>query len=219
MKAKYSYFLIGFILLFLFEPLLSIAQKDFPIVNLLFVLVISVVFLTSCVLDVRRRGSILAICLAVTGVAVEFLDKGHFLDLAPGVLSLMAHGIYAYFIAYAIYVLTVRIFSEKAIDLNALCGGIFIYFLIGILWVVFYRILLQVNPEAFNVDAKNSLFYFSYMTLTTVGYGDIYPKSHYARILCNAEAITGQIFLAVFISRLVGLYIVREINAASKRTD
>ncbi len=212
LKPRYSYFLIGFGLLFLTEPLLSVLQADFPAASLLFILIMIVAFSASGILNIRHRASLFAVGLAIFGLVIEYLNNSRFLHMESGTLTLMIHGIYAYFIVHSIVVLTVRIFSEKSIDLDALSGGIFIYFLIGILWVALYRILLQVNPEAFNVNAKDSLFYFSYTTLTTLGYGDIYPKSQYARILCNAEAIAGQIFLAVFIARLVGLYIVQEIT-------
>jgi voltage-gated potassium channel Kch len=58
--------------------------------------------------------------------------------------------------------------------------------------------------------------YFSFSTLTTVGYGDIVPRSNAARTLAELEAITGQIYLAVLVARLVGLHIVDSSGSRSR---
>ncbi len=57
-----------------------------------------------------------------------------------------------------------------------------------------------------------SLFYFSFTTLTTLGYGDILPKGRFVMMIASFEAITGQIYLAVFVARLVGLHIAEQIK-------
>ena len=119
---------------------------------------------------------------------------------------------YAVFIAYAMIALNVMIFSVKKVDLDIIRGGISIYFLFGIFFVMVYNIIHVIDPSSFEPQlAENasfsSLLYFSFTTLTTLGYGDLVPTRDFARILCSLEAIGGQLFLAVFVARLVGLHL------------
>jgi voltage-gated potassium channel len=90
--------------------------------------------------------------------------------------------------------------------------------LIGFAWAFGYGIIELINPGSFSglaeIDTDNhvgrimQLRYFSFATLTTLGFGDILPRSPSARTLATLEAVTGQIYLAVLIARLVGLHIV-----------
>src|SRR5437016_11414331 len=90
--------------------------------------------------------------------------------------------------------------------------------LLGYGWTFVYSILLELQPQSFVATsevARNDhvgrilqLRYFSFMTLTTVGYGDIVPHSQAAPTMAILEAVMGQFYLVVLIGRLVGLHIV-----------
>ena len=93
-------------------------------------------------------------------------------------------------------------------------GGIAGYLLIGLIWTFAYQMLLQRAPSAiyFEPGAAESLpgqpshlIYFSFTTLTTVGFGDIHPVSPAARSLTMAEALVGQLYIAILIASLVGM--------------
>jgi hypothetical protein len=93
-------------------------------------------------------------------------------------------------------------------------GGIAGYLLIGLLWSFGYQLLVQCVPDALHFEADsvnvrseqpNPLIYFSFVTLTTVGYGDVKPVHPIARSLCVAEALVGQLYLAILIGSLVGM--------------
>lgn len=92
------------------------------------------------------------------------------------------------------------------------------YLFIGIIWSFVYLVIWQVDPEALHISTIrdyefkpwNLVMYFSFMTLTTVGYGDIIPINQWVMVLSNFEAMTGAFYLAVVISRLVSLYGVTE---------
>jgi voltage-gated potassium channel Kch len=62
----------------------------------------------------------------------------------------------------------------------------------------------------------NEKGYFSFVTLTTIGYGDIVPRSAAGRIFASLEAVMGQIYLAVLVARLVGLHIIHAESPASR---
>ena len=56
------------------------------------------------------------------------------------------------------------------------------------------------------------MFYFSFTTLTTLGFGDLVPLNHFARVLASLESIVGPVYLAIFIARLVGLHVIEELK-------
>ena len=95
-------------------------------------------------------------------------------------------------------------------------GGIAGYLLIGYTWVYIYQLLVQLMPEAicfqnaaFGTLSRqpNDLVYFSFITLTTVGYGDVHPVHPLVRSMAVAEALLGQLYIAILISTLVGMAI------------
>ncbi len=109
-----------------------------------------------------------------------------------------------------------RIFMARRVTLDEIGLALCAYVLLGVVWVMFYLPLATVAPDAFvfNVPVEPdgmgyAMLYFSYVTLTTLGYGDIVPVSDLARSLAVVEALTGVLFLAVLISRLVGTYSAR----------
>jgi hypothetical protein len=93
-------------------------------------------------------------------------------------------------------------------------GGIAGYLLIGLTWTFAYQLLVQRTPAAihFGPDVEKGLprlpshlIYFSFTTLTTVGFGDVHPVTAAAQALTVAEALVGQLYIAILISALVGM--------------
>lgn len=113
-------------------------------------------------------------------------------------------------IGVTIFLIQKEVFSTQRVTADVLKGGIALYVLIGLFWAIFYTILYLfdvsafygVKPEQFQSD----FLHFSFITLTTVGYGDIHPLSTSARIATTLEAIVGVMYPAILISRLVSLY-------------
>ena len=105
-----------------------------------------------------------------------------------------------------------RVTSDK------IFAAICVYMLLGYGWTFVYSILLELDPQSFVASsevARNDyvarilqLRYFSFITLTTVGYGEIVPHSQAARTMAILEAVMGQFYLVALIGRLVGLHIV-----------
>ena len=121
------------------------------------------------------------------------------------------------FVAMTIVLLMKSMFRARKVDANIIIGGISVYLLIGILWALLYIFLNDLQSDIIELDQDGSLFYFSYTTLTTLGYGDILPKGKIAMMLANFEAISGQIYLTVFVARLVGLHIAAEIRSTDDK--
>ncbi len=113
-------------------------------------------------------------------------------------------------IGLPIFLIQQDLFAVQKVTADTLKGGIAIYLLLGFAWSLVYMIVYQLEPTAFNgitdTQVEADLLHFSFVTLTTVGYGDIHPLSPAARIATNLEAIAGVMYPAILISRLVSLY-------------
>jgi hypothetical protein len=133
-------------------------------------------------------------------------------DLSDAIFLVPGLVFFAFLIGNFLYF----ILRAKRVDSEVLCAGISVYLLLGIAWMVAYLLVAELSPGAFVFTAGGpdsahvmtgfTAIYFSFITLTTVGYGDIVPVTTVARMLTSTEAMTGTLFLAVLISRLVSLY-------------
>ncbi len=105
-----------------------------------------------------------------------------------------------------------RALGSGVVDAEELCAAMSAYVLLGVMWAAVYSVLHALDPGAFNLspqDAEapwNALLYFSFVTLTTLGYGDILPVSSLARAWAGVEAMTGTVYLAVLVAHLVGRF-------------
>ena len=125
--------------------------------------------------------------------------------------------VFQYFLKlFIISVTIIELFREiirsKKIDFQIISSAISIYVLIGIFWYLLFMFLLMIDPDSFYIRNFNKehlsidMIYFSFTTLTTLGYGDITPVSYTAKMWAITEAMMGVMFLAVMISRVVSLF-------------
>ena len=117
------------------------------------------------------------------------------------------------FLSFITVVLIWRIVSDPSVTTDMLAGAISAYLLIGITFGLAYVLIEHVVPGSFRDTLEpgkqfvpSEFTFFSFVTLTTVGYGDIVPWSPYARSAAIIEAVIGIIYPALLISRLVGLH-------------
>jgi len=103
-------------------------------------------------------------------------------------------------------------FKPGVITFHRVQGSVAVYLLLGLAWAHAYFILLLLQPGAFNtpptvgsIDEMPQFVYYSFVTLTTVGYGDMTPVHPFARSLATLEALVGQLYPAILIARLVSL--------------
>jgi voltage-gated potassium channel Kch len=107
------------------------------------------------------------------------------------------------------------ILRAKIVTFGVLCAAVSTYLMLGLGWAMAYVLIASLNPTAFatsdhsmgpNTMTGFNAFYFSFVTLSTVGYGDIVPVSRPARLLAALEATTGTLFVAMLIARLVSMH-------------
>lgn len=214
-KNRFNHLLLLIVLLLLTAPFLRLAHSGGPH---FFPLCYGLIFLASNLLILKimahRPSRFWLSAVLFTAVfCFDVVVKRLGLSWSEWTLIVSDAG-YVVFLAIFLNYLFRSLFNEKKVTSDSIKGGICIYLLLGVLWGIIYRILEFCDPAAFapKGEAVRNLFYFSYVTLTTVGYGDIVPASYLAQTLAFMEAVTGQIFLAVFIARLMGLHIAHVVS-------
>jgi voltage-gated potassium channel len=117
-----------------------------------------------------------------------------------------------------------QIVVSNNISANRIVGAICVYLLIGVIWSLFYSLLEVSVPGSFkglmeqsSVDWSPDWVYYSFVTLSTLGYGDITPLTFSARALSYFEAIVGQFYLAIMVAGLVGAYLSNNQGQAPKQ--
>jgi hypothetical protein len=116
-------------------------------------------------------------------------------------------------LGFAIISILNLIFTEETVTRQTISAAVAVYLLIALMWTFIYRLLENLYPGSFAVAhdglhiAANKYLYFSLVTITTLGYGDITPVGSQAIALSVLEAITGQIYLVVVVAWFVGMHV------------
>lgn len=158
----------------------------------------------------RRRTLIMAGLLVMPALLGRWANHLR-PDVVPVEVFLLGQLVFLVFVAANLLRFVLR---APHVSSEVLCAGIAGYMLLGLLWNVAYQLVALATPAAFNFSPGTAIHtmdgftatYFSFATLTTIGYGDIIPASKTARMLAVMEAMTGVFYIAVVISRLVALY-------------
>jgi hypothetical protein len=159
----------------------------------------------------RRRTLVVAILLAIPTLAARWAN--HFRpDLVPPRVFLIGGLLVFIFVVAQLLRFVLR---APSVTSEVLCASISAYLMLGLIWTLAYWLVDRLTPGgafSFNTNSgERSIngftgFYFSFITLSTVGYGDITPVSRIARWLAAMEAMTGLLYVAILIARLVSLY-------------
>ena len=209
LSYKYTILYASVILLFAVMPFVE--QRKGVVVPLFILFMLLAILHT---LDLHRLLFLFCIGLGVVASVCHIVYKfwsevflGSTLGFTFIVFALSA---YSVFLGIAILTLGRNMFSETNVSGDTIRGGVAIYFLMGTFWAFLYQLLLLFDPNAISIPEHgqfSTILYFSFTTLTTLGYGDIAPLTHQARSLAMLEAAAGPIYMTVFIARLVGLHL------------
>ena len=159
--------------------------------------------------------------LFIAAIALSFLSivtTGLMLFFPHPLTAIVSHVFDIILISFFAITILVYVLRASYITMDKIFAAICVYLLVGYAWTFAYALLEDSKPGSFKglseAAADNSVMrvmqlrYYSYITLTTVGYGDISPVSPAAQTMAILEAIMGQFYLAVLVARLVGLQIV-----------
>jgi voltage-gated potassium channel len=184
---------------------MSAAGGIWPALFYAFYALIFVVATWALVGDRRLRG---AVALCGTAAFAAGLANSY----APS--SAAALGVYLASIAYHMVMITVLaryIFGAKVIMTDVLLSATSLYIVIGSAFAALFALAEWMAPGSFVASSGaavdwQQMLYFSYITMTTVGYGDITPVGFYAQSIASFEAITGTLYTVILLSRLVGMH-------------
>jgi hypothetical protein len=119
----------------------------------------------------------------------------------------------AAFIIFAIIQILIFIYSQKEVTRDLIVGAAIVYLLMALAWSFIFGVVESLHPGSFSmpeiegISTSRSFLYYSFVTLTTLGYGDITPVTSLARSLCILEAVIGQLYLVVQVAWLVGVHV------------
>ena len=204
-RRRFTLLLAALALLLLLSPVLEGTAAGSFLLTVLFTLVLLAAVLAA---SGRRATLGIALGLAVPWVYLSWLHpqwRGDATDLLASLL-LVCLGL------FVLGLVLVRVVRAERVGSDILCGALAVYLLIAVVWAVCYGIIEALAPGSFGLSTEdsekiwNQLLYFSLVTLTTLGYGDISPVGAVARIWAALESMTGTLYLAILISRLVSLY-------------
>ena len=224
-QRRYLLLLGALLTLLVIEPIAS----SFGIMGSLFdVLLVFVMVILVLALARDKVWRVVACILCIPAAMLSI--GGHLLPSSAQVVSVTAgHAIGALFFVVVAGRIVRSIFTSREVSLDSIFGAICGYLLLGIAWALMYALMHAANPESFQFDdsvrqqmeqgdyGRNVFIYYSFVTLTTVGYGDVTPLSIPARTLSWVEAMTGQLYLAVLIAGLISALVAR--NTARIRQE
>ncbi|MEM8544637.1 MAG: potassium channel family protein [Cyanobacteria bacterium P01_H01_bin.119] len=213
---KYNQLLIVIVLRFLMIPFVDGGLGSILASFLFF----HITFLIIQSYRLKRSLFILFVAIALIGFLVDILLTLGWVPRAMAA-ALAVQIIYGVFFGSAALLILQRTLQASRVTMDIIRGGVCVYLLLGYFWALLYSIVYTLDANAFssNLVTETSylkVLYFSFVTLTTLGFGDIVPVTEIASVLTVLEALVGQIYPAIFIALLVSGYLAhREFPEAS----
>lgn len=167
--------------------------------------------LISCI-NVLRNLNHSMVLFVVLGLLATGSDWLSILGLDSNYTNLLSLLLFAFFVGMISYEVFKQILSSKNIDVHTIVGALCGFMLIGMIASLVFTLVNITYPESFSnvrpgMQGVDDLFYFSYITILTIGYGDIAPISSQARGVSLFFGLIGQFYLAVIMAVLVGKFI------------
>jgi len=203
--------LLIFLLLYLFaSPFLS----TYPSLTIIIHSLLSLTLVMAVFALHKQQGGYRSFALLLIVPVLALYWLGLYAIIPFELLS--AYALLSLFFTLLIIAFAKQFLKARQVSLQLIFGTLCLYLIIGLFWGSLYSLLYTISPESFSGilldnSAPGSLLttfnYFSIVTLTTLGYGDITPQTHAASALCQIEAIVGQFFTAVLVAWLVGTHV------------
>jgi hypothetical protein len=178
------------------------ALGDFTFGALVGRIMFSFIILAGVLMTFKRRWvRFLVIVLAVASLTFIWLEHIY----QTRILTLLNTAFGMLFLILLLAILIVKVFKKGEVTPDRIRGAIVVYLLIGGMWSFFYFM-----PVGDLQAVQQTLTYFSFITLTTTGYGDVTPAIPLTRTLAMFEALAGQLYLVITLARLVSLAVISQ---------
>jgi len=181
--------------------------------SIVFSVLLVLIYMTS-VVSIKQKRSRLYIA-AIVMIIIQPLSNIFNMDF----INFIARLFNTFFFLFIVFSYVLELSRSKRVDGKVIFEAINIYLLLGIVFAMLINILMSFNPNSFSFPFRESLIngnshifyfseyiYYSFVTFTTLGYGEIVPLTPIARSVAILTAITGPIYLAVIIAMLVGKF-------------
>ena len=205
MKSRFIYIILSIMLVILISPYVRHIGKAGHIFT---TLLTAMVPLTSFyALTADRNRAVIILFLAAPFVILDGMSM--FFVHRYLMVAAVSFGTILYF--YIIVLLVKNLLSYRVVTANLIYCAISTYLMIGVMWAGIYTVLEGIYPDSFSgITEAGDILYFSFVILTTVGFGDITPQTIISKRLVIFEAAAGCIYLAVIIAMIVGRYMSME---------
>ncbi len=202
---RFSFLLISIVLFMILRPFV----EDLGRISFVMEIFVTAILLSGIYAVSEDRVTLIFALL--TGLPALFTNWSFQLLKTPSLL-LIHHICAGLFCAAAPIIIVRHLITQKVVTVDLIWGAVCGYFLIGFMWGDIYSLLETIHPGSFNLGEQgvsdiDNLIYFSFVTLATLGYGDIVPLTKQAASLAIIETIMGQMYLAVNIAALVAIRI------------
>jgi hypothetical protein len=216
----FKYLLTTLVLVFFVIPVFSeMVVQPFPFLARMLYLVVFLMILTGAI-GISPPGKPVFLFGVVTGLLIMLMNI-LFLLLESTGFMVAHHLLLIMLLGYFTFALTRYLFICKSVTRFTIHAALSAYLLLALIWALLYSVVDILQPGAFSdtlaispgahldesgMAGEFPSFYFSIVTITTLGYGDITPIAGAARTLATAEAIVGQMFIAITLARLVAIF-------------
>ena len=207
LKSRFIYLLIAILGMIIGSPFLD---ELLPFRHIRTIL-LTIIFISSIyAVSQKKQHIIIAAALALPMLISLWSFHIHKLVF----VFIISQFFVALFIAFTIYCLIDFILKQQEITREVIYAAVIVYFLMALLWSFAYSILEYFYPNSFSYaggprEDMYRFLYFSFITITTLGYGDIIPMTEKASALAVLEAVSGQMYLVVVVAWLVGMHVSR----------
>lgn len=219
LKGRLIYLLLSLIGLLLFYPFL----EGFLLGNEFLIFMATIIPISAFyAVSYDKKHILPAFTLAIPFITINWM---HAIAPFKPILYLNTF-IQVIFYGYISYVLLQHFLNAHDINVDMIFGAISVYLMIGIIFAAIFIAVETVSPDSFeaaqSADGDDPLvwsdfIYYSLVTLSTTGYGDVTPRSSFARSLSVLEATAGVFYVAILVAQLVGVYIIKRTKMMRKK--
>jgi len=213
-KNRFRFLFVSLLAMLVIGPFV----EGFAYLQILFSVFLSAIFISAIyAISQERRHTLIASFLALP--ALGFTWATYFTDSITFSLVSSFFGA-VFFVFIAINILDF-IFQQDDVTVDMIVGAAVVYLLIAMTWLTVYEIIETLHPGSFAMpegqlqDSRYLFLYYSLVTITTLGYGDVTPLTSVASSFSALEAVVGQLFLVISVAWLVGIHVSQSRNRRS----
>ena len=203
---NFKYLFVALTSLLFFMALINEIKNPF-LDNMIEIVILLVLFVGVHSIKSERSWTY-AVYIMIAILFLVFISRNFFWD-SPIIGYIHIFLLLAFFMG-SFHLSAMQIFTSQEVDENMIIGSVVLFLLLGLIWTMLYLLILYIFPDSFNglealrwQDNFSKIAYFSFVTLTTLGYGDISPSNTVSQFFVYSEAIVGVFYIAVIVSTLV----------------